>query len=173
MEDKFLFVGIDVGKLGAIVIINNESSEIVTIPMPMIGKEYNIQKIAFELEYYSKYIKHLCIENVHAVQTSGRTGSFEFGFGKGILEGIIVTLKIPYARVSAATWQKEMWTGITKQYVAGTDKKKIDTKATSLIAAQRLFPRESFLATEKSKVPHNGIVDALLIADYTRRKFNR
>lgn len=50
-------------------------------------------------------------------------------------------------------------------------KYKVDTKATSLLAAKRLFPDETFLATQRSKVPHDGIVDAVLIGLYCVRKF--
>ena len=41
---------------------------------------------------------------------------------------------------------------------------KTDTKATSLNAARRIFPGETFLATPRSKKPHDGLVDAALIA---------
>lgn len=50
-------------------------------------------------------------------------------------------------------------------------KVKVDTKATSLLAAKRLFPNETFLATARSKVPHDGIVDAVLIGEYCKRHF--
>jgi hypothetical protein len=40
----------------------------------------------------------------------------------------------------------------------------------ALIAAKRLFPNESFLATEKSKKPHDGMVDSTLICEWGRRR---
>jgi hypothetical protein len=36
-----------------------------------------------------------------------------------------------------------------------------------------LFPKVNLLMNEKSSVPHDGLVDALLIAEYARRKFPR
>ena len=39
-----------------------------------------------------------------------------------------------------------------------------DAKARSLEVAKKLFPNENFLATERSSKPHEGIIDALLIA---------
>lgn len=39
-----------------------------------------------------------------------------------------------------------------------------DPKARSLEVAKKLFPLEDFLATERSSKPHEGIIDALLIA---------
>ena len=49
---------------------------------------------------------------------------------------------------------------------------KVDTKATSLTAAKRLWPGDGFLASPKSKVAHDGIVDAMLIAEAARRISN-
>lgn len=39
-----------------------------------------------------------------------------------------------------------------------------DPKARSLEVAKKFFPLEDFLATERSSKPHEGIIDALLIA---------
>jgi len=44
------------------------------------------------------------------------------------------------------------------------------TKAMSKSAAQRLFPKESFLKTKRCTVMHDGLTDAALIAEYIRRK---
>jgi len=58
------------------------------------------------------------------------------------------------------TWQKEFWNS-----VAG-----YDTKAESVRIAKMLWPEQDFLRTPKCKTPDNGITDALLIAEYGRRK---
>lgn len=39
-----------------------------------------------------------------------------------------------------------------------------DAKARSLEVAKKFFPNENFLATDRSSKPHEGIIDALLIA---------
>ncbi len=70
-----------------------------------------------------------------------------------------------------------MWQGVPliqkidgkKKNKDGTQKMKTDTKAMSLVAAQRIFPNESFLATERSSVPHDGLVDAALICEFGKR----
>jgi hypothetical protein len=48
-----------------------------------------------------------------------------------------------------------------------------DTKQRSVIAAQRLFPNVSLLPTPRCKKPSDGIADALLIAEWGRRKMGR
>jgi hypothetical protein len=70
--------------------------------------------------------------------------------------------------VQPKKWQADIWANVDKIYKTG---KKIDTKKTSLMAAKRLFPNESFLATSRSRVPHDGIVDAALIAQYCKIRF--
>ena len=52
-------------------------------------------------------------------------------------------------------------------------KTKVDTKAMALMAAKRLFPKVNLIMTERSTTPHDGLVDALLMAEYARRKFPR
>ena len=50
-------------------------------------------------------------------------------------------------------------------------KSKTDTKATSLLACNRLFPNANLLRTERSKKAHEGLVDAYLIAYYGQHWF--
>lgn len=64
-----------------------------------------------------------------------------------------------YERVTHQRWQKAMLPGCK----AG------DTKARALECARRLWPEETFLASPLCKVPNDGIVDALLIAEWGRR----
>jgi hypothetical protein len=45
-----------------------------------------------------------------------------------------------------------------------------ETKRAASELARRLWPDESFFATERCKTPHDGLVDAALIAEYARRK---
>jgi crossover junction endodeoxyribonuclease RuvC len=159
-----VYVGIDVGKKGGIVFMDEDLKPIQKHIMPMLGKEYDIQELKNILSNPYVNILHLAIENVHAIQ--GRTGNssnFSFGLGKGILMGMVAGLEIPYTLVNPKTWQKVAWEGVTKQ---------ADTKKTSLVAAKRLFPTEDFLATERSRVPHDGLVDGALMAYYIALKFN-
>lgn len=163
MEKKKVIVGIDVGKSGAVAKLypNNELKMYV---MPMIGKEYDIQELSNILtpEEDEEFV-HTSIENVHAIQgRAGGSSNFSFGLGKGILMGLVAGKNLRYTLVNPKAWQKVSWEGVTKQ---------TDTKKTSLIAAKRLFPNETFLATARSKVPHDGLIDAALIAYYTQVKF--
>lgn len=159
---KEVVIGIDVGKKGGIARISQDG-ELELYQMPMIGKEYDIHELSEILDQkQGEIIRHVFIENVHAIQgRAGGSSNFSFGMGKGILMGLVAGKKLPYTLVNPKAWQKVSWEGVTKQS---------DTKKTSLVAAKRLFPDETFLATERSRVPHDGFIDAALIAFYGKLK---
>jgi hypothetical protein len=46
-----------------------------------------------------------------------------------------------------------------------------DTKAMALMAVKRLFPNQKLTFGERATVPHDGLVDALLMAEYSRRNY--
>lgn len=85
---------------------------------------------------------------------------------------------LPELLPKSQQWSEKLFTGELEsvdpaliQTLEKQEQPKVDTKATSLLAAKRLFPEETFLATTRSKVPHDGIVDAVLIGLYCVRKF--
>ncbi len=165
MESKQtkVFVGIDVGKKGGIIMMDSNLNIVSKHIMPMIGKEYDIQELKNILSNEEHDIVHVAIENVHAIQGRiGNSSNFGFGLGKGILMGMVAGLELPYTLVNPKTWQKLAWEGVTKQ---------ADNKKTSLVAAKRIFPTTSFLATERSRVFHDGLVDGALMAYYIALKF--
>src|SRR5690606_29666493 len=120
---------------------------------------------------------HVCIESVHSIFGSSSKSNFSFGYIVGALDTIIISLSMPYTKVQPKEWQKDIWlTSEIEREPSKTDKNgkvkqgKVLTKLTSLKAVKRLFPNVDLRATDKSKIPHDGLVDALLIAEYCRRK---
>ena len=157
------YIGIDPGTKGGFVVLNEQGEVEDWLVMPMIGKEYDVRVI---VDFLTKYKNsHIFIENVKAVSglPVSSTSSFNFGFGVGLLNGVIYALEIPFTKVAVSVWQKTMWEGVAVQKKANGKK---DTKTMSMIAARRLFPTQTFLATERSKVPHEGLVDGALIAKH-------
>lgn len=170
------FIAADPGKKGAIVVIDS-NNQILTAQTPLVGGEIDTHQISKFLNSFEGD-KHAVIEDVHSIFGVGAKANFQFGRALGILEGIICTLGIPFTKVSPKEWQKEMWQGIKpievptlKKNKDGSVKYKTDTKATSLICVKRLYPDVNLLPTERSKKPSDGIVDALLMAGYCKRKF--
>ena len=89
------------------------------------------------------------LEQVHSMPAQGVHSVFTFGENFGWWQGVLQALEIPFERVTPQKWQKAM-----------SCLSKGDKNVTKKRAAE-LFP--------KIKVTH-AIADALLIAEYGRRK---
>lgn len=113
---------------------------------------------------------HCVIEDVHAIFGASAKSTFNFGYQKGYIVGIVQCLSIPYTLVPSKDWQSTIWATSDKVYKAGTgQKRKIETKRTSLNAVVRIFPNEDLRRTEKCTSPDDNKVDAMLMAEYARR----
>jgi len=111
------------------------------------------------------------IEDVHAIFGSSAGATFSFGYICGSIHTLIACCQIPLTKVQPKAWQKVIYQGIPEIRKPSKNGKKgrLDTKAMSAVAAKRLFPTADLRKNEKCKVVHDGIVDALLIAEYARR----
>lgn len=180
------YAGIDPGKTGHIVILDQDGQILFQKQTPLIGKEYDKQEmhqIIYQFEKTQTHICHFVLEDVHATQMGGKSSNFDFGRGKGLWEMALTARFVPHTMVTAKQWQKQMWQGVKKQYKstrrktkAGNFVKKIDTKATSLLAAKNLMPNEDWRnISDKTGKPlssiNDGKVDAYLMAEYCRRNF--
>jgi hypothetical protein len=67
----------------------------------------------------------------------------------------------------AIEWQRVFWT--KPKMPEGM---KFDTKAAALNQANQLWPDNDWTATKRSRKPHDGMIDAALIAEAGRRKLN-
>lgn len=137
---------------------------------------YQLSEIMAEIR--SKYDNLVCvIEDVHSIFGSSAKSTFNFGFNKGYLIGLLAANKIPYVLVQPKEWQKVVWNNadmvVSYKQVNVKDKivskKVVDTKATSINAAKRLFPTMDFRKSEKAKNIDDNKVDATLMCEYARR----
>lgn len=98
------------------------------------------------------------LEEVHAIPAGvagiSSVAMFSFGRGLGDWEGLLVGMGIRYQFVGPRRWQAAMLRGETDKGKPG-----------AYLAATRLFP------DVKNLRKGSGEVDALLIAEYTRREF--
>ena len=144
------FAGIDIGSNGGIAILDNG-----TLTYKKLG----------EVKDWIKLLNKpvvVAIEDLHSIYGTSAKSNFSFGVNNGIVIGALECLGIDYFKVAPKKWQKHIW--MSQDLVKfGT---KVDTKATSLNAAIRLYPDEQFLASSRSSVAHDGIVDAVLLATY-------
>lgn len=193
---KKWILGADPGKSGAVVLINAKkkygeftSEDVVCIPTKTIDGKVDVVRMVKELAPYAKDIVLMVQENVHAIYGSSAKGSFEFGDANGALRSALLIVShmagtnLPVRLVMPKKWQEVTWKPINvvgapvldkdtkepQRLRNGSIKIKIDTKATSLVAAKATFPGVSFVQP-RCKKEHDGCVDAALIAYYGRCK---
>lgn len=168
------YIGIDVGDKGFIAVIDNGEYRFLSI-----AESDNLAISDFLFEEAFGHEVAVVIEDIHALFGSSASATFSFGYVKGLLTGLLIAHKIPYTYVAPKDWQREIWTNAdmvtySKKVVQRSGKevmrKETNTKATSINAAQRLFPMVDFRRNERCKNIDDNKVDALLMAEYARRK---
>lgn len=172
--DNKCYIGIDVGSRGFICVQYNGIFKHYSIEDNDL---YQLSEIMADIR--NKHENIACvIEDVHSIFGSSAKSTFNFGFNKGYLIGLLSANRIPYTLVAPKEWQKAMWTNADMVYkyekvkIKGEEKirKTIDTKATSIKAAKRLFPNIDFRKSERCKNLDDNKVDATLMCEYARRK---
>lgn len=174
---KDIIIGMDPGKNGAIVLILRDGRVLKKEIFPLIGKELDIIGVNKNFMEYKDRIVHAYLEQIHAIFGASAGSTFTFGRVYGMLESLLVGHGIAYTLVQPKIWQKVIFNGIPEMRKPGkmdkktgkTRKGRVDTKAMALLASKRLFPSVDLRPTERSKKPHDGLCDALLIAEYGRR----
>lgn len=157
-------IGIDGGKKGAIVVLDNEGNIVQKWIMPMIkGKkpEYDIVGISCIFDSLKKDnsldLMKVILEQPLILPINGRIGVASTHFCYGIFQGILTAMNISYEVVRAKDWQKVVLRGLNLK----------DTKQASIMWCKRKYPKVDFRATERSKKDSDGICDATCMAYYS------
>ena len=143
------YLGIDPGANGAYAILNNSEIEVY-------GKfdKQEFLNVCYCLSKKQEKTR-CCIERVHAMPKQGSVSMFNFGVNFGWLKGVLDAFEISYQEIPPQTWKKEY----------GLNSK----KELSIEVCQRLFP-EANLVPHNGRKAHDGIAEAILMAEYARRK---
>lgn len=173
-----IFIGIDVGKNGAILV--NKDGKISYHKMPLIAKEYDLNALKnILLEYCQVPGVMVVLEDLNAIFGSAAGATFSFGEGFGMIKGILSAYEIPYTLVHSKVWQKFCFQGIPElrkpqsaKQLAANKKGSIDTKAMALLAYKRLLPSYPLNFGGRATKAHDGLVDAGLLSFYAQNKFN-
>lgn len=97
-----------------------------------------------------------CLERVGPMPKQGVTSMFKFGENFGFIQGLLTGRRISYELVTPQKWKKEF-------QITGD-------KNSSIAVCKRLFPNVSLRRTDRCKKDHDGIAEALLMAEYARRR---
>lgn len=144
-----IYIGIDPGKSGALA---------------QIDEHGNAGIIPWDEESYigalgGAWLQNncvVCLEHVGAMPGQGVTSMFNFGQNFGYIKGLLEAFSIPYELVRPQKWKKEF--SITGD------------KNSSIEVCKRLFPGVSLLRTDQCKKDDNNMAEALLMAEYARRR---
>lgn len=158
-----IHLGIDPGKTGGIVALEDHGGVLWAQAMPVVvgrgRSEYDLRALVNRLPLIGQTRATMERGQPMPASMGGGVANFQRGYGRGIFEGIFAALQIPYTLASPRQWQTEMLRGIEGS----------DTKQRALIACGRLWPSIS-LVLEGCRKPHQGIADAMLIAEWGRRQ---
>ena len=155
------YIGIDPGLDGGVAILEtDENPQVFVMPVKPTGKgrEVNVNTIVCEGWLHS--VTGVVIERQQCYPKQGGKSNYTIGYNYGKLIALLEAEAVPFEVVAPKEWQREF----------GISGAKGDTKKQAALVAARLFPCVELRATERCRVPHSGKVDALLIAEYGRRK---
>ena len=144
-----LFIGIDPGKSGGIVVLGLDHVE-DAIKMPATPKD----TLDVFNEYDSNKEKIMCmVEEVGSMPGNGVKALFTFGYGTGVLHTSLIANKIPFVLVKPKKWMA--YYGLAKR-----------SKESGTAWKNRLKSRAQMLFPDESVVLWNA--DAFLLAYYCR-----
>ena len=96
------------------------------------------------------------VEKVNAIHGQGISSTWAFAENFGYIQGVLHAFGIPFQLVPPRVWKKEF--SLTSD------------KAKSIEVCHRLFPDVNLKRTERSRTDDNNLAEALLMAEYARRK---
>lgn len=157
---KHCVVGVDPGLDGALAFLAVGSDETRTHPMPTRpgaggGRDIDCTRLAALLRERQPVLA--AVEIVHAMPKQGVKSMFVFGKGYGSLLATLELAGVSVQHVTSQAWKKAVLAGL------GSDK---------LAAArycQDRFRAACLHAGPKSGKPHDGVCDALCLAEFGRR----
>ena len=179
MSGSIVIIGADPGLSGGIGIITPEAYTVHPIPVLIVEgarkrsirtgqmvtkmrKHYDlssIRRILLQVKdaaHDKGYPVELWCEDVHPMPEEGVMGAFSLGKGVMLWEAAAEFLGFRFSKIHPRTWKQEIMGGMGKE------------KEAAVYRAQQLFPNVCFIGPKGGK--KDGLAEALLIAEYGRRK---
>lgn len=130
--------------------------------MPVSGDEIDARALGIwvwghVMQHDSQVIA--CVERVGAMPKQGLSSTFKFGKGYGTILGVLGALGVRTELVTPQAWKKVV--------LAGTD----HGKDAAIAWCRRAYPMVNLRRTERCSKDHDGMADALCIAEYARRTY--
>jgi crossover junction endodeoxyribonuclease RuvC len=153
-------VGIDPGLGGGVAALDPAGAVVGLWPMPVAGGEVHAASLADLLRSLRcldghQDIGRVCLEKVNAMPKQGVSSTFRFGTGWGMVRGVCAALGIPVILVPPTVWKKRVLLGLPH-----------DKDGAVQFCTSR-WPGADLVLTG-CRTPHDGIADALCLAEYGR-----
>lgn len=143
-----IIAGIDPGKSGAIVLLKDGQ----------IYQKHLLSQVIPRIHLQTFGVKIVWVEKAQVMGRESARAMFNYGQAYGYMLGTLNGCGFDINFVPPAVWTKLLH----KKSATTFD----NLKTTSLYVARQIWPTEDWRASERCRVPHDGIVDAALIAYY-------
>ena len=156
-----IYIGIDNGLTGGIAAVSEPAKIEKIWTMPTRGKSKgNEVDGEFIASFFDSWMRE---EITVIIETPGKFAKGVMAISSmwdsyGCIRGVLECRGIRHHRINPQAWQKVMLVGC----------KKGDTKPAALAKARQLWPQETWLPSPRCSKPHDGMIDAALIAEYGR-----
>ena len=154
-------VGIDNGITGGLAVIGPHGHMIDAIPMPSQRwrKRNEVDVRAVHL-WLTRVTAEKLSDALYVIEepNNSRTPSTAYSVASSFhsLRGFFETKRLRWKRITPQSWQKEILGKVPQG----------ETKPYALSKAMEIWPDERFLASDRCKKAHEGMIDAALIARY-------
>lgn len=146
------YLGIDPGQRGGMAVVRSDGEPVIWTRMPQ-GTARIADWINSVSQQYPRVV--LVVEKSQAMPKQGIASAFRYGAHFGAFEALAALLRLPYHEVSPSAWKRSM--GVTSN------------KRESIDLCRRIFPGVE-LVPAGCRNDHDGIAEALLVAEWARRK---
>lgn len=159
MPTNEVVVGIDPGVHGALAVLETATGHLLD-KLPMPDDSHLVYKFLHALKQTFPTMIIACEKAQTIPKLQGVKGAFTCGRNFGKLETVIRLLYAPVQYIPPVTWQAELHKGADG----------IGPKDRSLSVAKGLWPCEKFVFGDKKVKPHDGLIDAMLVGEFLRRR---
>ena len=152
MEKPATALGIDPGLRGAYACLGTET---IAGPMPIASDEIDIYCLSSIVSFHEPDL--VVVEWAQAMPKQGVASTFKYGKGFGKILGMLETMGVAHQLVRPRAWKGAV--------LAGTKK----DKGAAISYVRCKYPKIDLMPGTCRK-PHDGIADAVCIADYALRE---
>jgi hypothetical protein len=150
------FLGVDPGKSGGWAIINSYS-EPIDCGLYTEKWIWDWGKPDRAMPTLGSCIALACLESVHAMPGQGVSSMFKFGTNFGWWQGFMQGSKIPFELITPNRWMKEI----------------LDSEGGKKTPERRReFVERKWPEVNVKRKKDSGVIDALCLAEFARRRFN-